>query len=268
MTKQGHFIIEIDIPSFHVSPPELFSMAWVIFATEGQAHRCLCAADRTERETNHAFLYGIFFFRSNHGGWNYAWILSRFLFPDGTVIAVTEEGFYSAPLIIESSSNVQTPNHFIRKSPTPVSRRLIYKVVTDVSPNQPRWTCRKDILRRRQGNHPFYLGSRSVNLIDADQVEKFRKKFGRIGGLEPFMEIPTLKDYNFADEHFNFSFSDEDDRRCRRTSILIYRCALFFGFPIVTFIDTLGAFADLKSEELGQACELPHMALCQDHNRR
>lgn len=26
------------------------------------------------------------------------------------------------------------------------------------------------------------------------------------------------------------------------------------GFPIVTFIDTPGAFADLKSEELGQVC--------------
>ncbi|KAI3499982.1 hypothetical protein L1887_35796 [Cichorium endivia] len=51
-----------------------------------------------------------------------------FLFPDGTVIAVNEEGFCSAPLIIESSSNVQTPNHFIRKSPTPLSRRLIYKI--------------------------------------------------------------------------------------------------------------------------------------------
>lgn len=26
------------------------------------------------------------------------------------------------------------------------------------------------------------------------------------------------------------------------------------GFPIITFIDTPGAFADLKSEELGQVC--------------
>lgn len=26
------------------------------------------------------------------------------------------------------------------------------------------------------------------------------------------------------------------------------------GFPIVTFIDTPGAYADLKSEELGQVC--------------
>ncbi|KAI3503759.1 hypothetical protein L1887_32208 [Cichorium endivia] len=96
------------------------------------------------------------------------------------------------------------------------------KVVTGVSPNQPRWTCRKKDIHPEfyddakvycsgdhvlttggtkkeyvvdvwSGNHPFYLGSRSVNLIDADQVEKFRKKFGRIGGLEQFMEIPTLK---------------------------------------------------------------------------
>ncbi|KAK1281001.1 hypothetical protein QJS04_geneDACA023160 [Acorus gramineus] len=40
------------------------------------------------------------------------------------------------------------------------------------------------------GNHPFYLGSRSANLVDADQVEKFRKKFGQLSGL---MEIPNLK---------------------------------------------------------------------------
>ncbi|KAJ0708894.1 putative ribosomal protein L31 [Helianthus annuus] len=44
-----------------------------------------------------------------------------------------------------------------------------------------------------QINHPFYLGSRSANLIDADQVEKFRKKFGGDGGLDQFMQIPTLK---------------------------------------------------------------------------
>ncbi|GKE66503.1 50S ribosomal protein L31, chloroplastic [Tanacetum coccineum] len=43
------------------------------------------------------------------------------------------------------------------------------------------------------GNHPFYLGSRSANLIDADQVEKFRKKFGGLGGLDQLMQIPTLK---------------------------------------------------------------------------
>ncbi|XP_074272756.1 large ribosomal subunit protein bL31c [Silene latifolia] len=40
------------------------------------------------------------------------------------------------------------------------------------------------------GNHPFYLGNRSAVLVDADQVEKFRKKFGE---LTQIMEIPTLK---------------------------------------------------------------------------
>ncbi|CAA3011151.1 50S ribosomal L31, chloroplastic [Olea europaea subsp. europaea] len=40
------------------------------------------------------------------------------------------------------------------------------------------------------GNHPFYLGSRSQLLVDADQVEKFRKRFG---GLSQIMEIPVLK---------------------------------------------------------------------------
>ncbi|KAK8580887.1 hypothetical protein V6N13_143945 [Hibiscus sabdariffa] len=40
------------------------------------------------------------------------------------------------------------------------------------------------------GNHPFYLGNRSAVLVDADQVEKFRKKFE---GLSEIMEIPVLK---------------------------------------------------------------------------
>ncbi|KAA3490410.1 hypothetical protein ERO13_D05G195400v2 [Gossypium hirsutum] len=40
------------------------------------------------------------------------------------------------------------------------------------------------------GNHPFYLGNRSAVLVDADQVEKFRKKFGQ---LSEIMEIPVLK---------------------------------------------------------------------------
>ncbi|KAJ6730952.1 50S RIBOSOMAL PROTEIN L31 [Salix viminalis] len=46
------------------------------------------------------------------------------------------------------------------------------------------------ILFRLQGNHPFYLGNRSGVLVDADQVEKFRKKYG---GLSEIMEIPVLK---------------------------------------------------------------------------
>ncbi|XP_010536344.1 PREDICTED: 50S ribosomal protein L31, chloroplastic [Tarenaya hassleriana] len=40
------------------------------------------------------------------------------------------------------------------------------------------------------GNHPFYLGSRSALLADADQVEKFRKKYA---GLTQIMQIPVLK---------------------------------------------------------------------------
>ncbi|CAN6446621.1 unnamed protein product [Victoria cruziana] len=40
------------------------------------------------------------------------------------------------------------------------------------------------------GNHPFYLGSRSAILLDADQAEKFKKKYG---SLSKFMEIPVLK---------------------------------------------------------------------------
>ncbi|PON93407.1 Ribosomal protein [Trema orientale] len=40
------------------------------------------------------------------------------------------------------------------------------------------------------GNHPFYLGSRSAQLIDDDQVAKFRKKYS---DLTEIMEIPVLK---------------------------------------------------------------------------
>ncbi|KAA8542969.1 hypothetical protein F0562_021536 [Nyssa sinensis] len=37
-----------------------------------------------------------------------------------------------------------------------------------------------------------------------------------------------------------------------RTTLRMMKYANHHGFPIVTFVDTLGAFADLKSEELGQ----------------
>ncbi|KAI4333001.1 hypothetical protein L6164_017859 [Bauhinia variegata] len=40
------------------------------------------------------------------------------------------------------------------------------------------------------GNHPFYLGNRSGLVVEADQVEKFRKKFGEMSEL---MKIPVLK---------------------------------------------------------------------------
>lgn len=40
------------------------------------------------------------------------------------------------------------------------------------------------------GNHPFYLGNRSALLVDAGQVEKFRKKYGEFSDL---MKIPNLK---------------------------------------------------------------------------
>jgi len=40
------------------------------------------------------------------------------------------------------------------------------------------------------GNHPFYLGNRSGVLVDADQVEKFRKKLGE---LSQIMGVPVLK---------------------------------------------------------------------------
>lgn len=88
-----------------------------------------------------------------------------------------------------------------------------------VGSNQMRWSCRKKDIHPQfhedakvycngeqvmttggtkkeyvvdvwSGNHPFYLGSRSQLLIDADQVEKFRKKYS---GLSDIMEIPVLK---------------------------------------------------------------------------
>ncbi|CAL5418336.1 unnamed protein product [Camellia sinensis] len=40
------------------------------------------------------------------------------------------------------------------------------------------------------GNHPFYFGNRSQLLVDTDQVEKFRKKYGE---LTQITQIPDLK---------------------------------------------------------------------------
>ncbi|CAJ2675619.1 unnamed protein product [Trifolium pratense] len=40
------------------------------------------------------------------------------------------------------------------------------------------------------GNHQFYLGNRSANMVSDDQVEKFRKKYGELAEI---MEIPVLQ---------------------------------------------------------------------------
>ncbi|XAR61735.1 hypothetical protein NMG60_11016238 [Bertholletia excelsa] len=86
-------------------------------------------------------------------------------------------------------------------------------------PSRPQWSCRKKDIHPQfhedakvycngelvmttggtqkeyvvdvwSGNHPFYLGSRSQLLLEDNQVEKFRKKFGE---LSQIMEIPVLK---------------------------------------------------------------------------
>ncbi|KAG8377823.1 hypothetical protein BUALT_Bualt08G0073700 [Buddleja alternifolia] len=110
-------------------------------------------------------------------------------------------------------------NPFLHKHPSPPLPSFTNKVNALVGSNQMRWSCRKKDIHPEfhdnakvycngelvmttggtkkeyvvdvwSGNHPFYLGSRSQNLVDADQVEKFRKKFG---GLSQIMEIPVLK---------------------------------------------------------------------------
>ncbi|KAG0485600.1 hypothetical protein HPP92_009679 [Vanilla planifolia] len=40
------------------------------------------------------------------------------------------------------------------------------------------------------GNHPFYLGNRNAVIMDDNQVEKFRRRYGELADL---MEIPVLK---------------------------------------------------------------------------
>ncbi|GFP98401.1 50S ribosomal protein l31 chloroplastic [Phtheirospermum japonicum] len=110
-------------------------------------------------------------------------------------------------------------NAFLHKNLSPPPLSLNAKVKGVVGGNQMRWSCRKKEIHPEfhgdskvycngelvmttggtkkeyvvdvwSGNHPFYLGSRSQNLIDADQVEKFRKRFS---GLDDIMEIPVLK---------------------------------------------------------------------------
>ncbi|KAK6938850.1 Ribosomal protein L31 [Dillenia turbinata] len=103
------------------------------------------------------------------------------------------------------------------KPPSP--KTIPLKKVSGESRNRPQVTCRKKDIHPKffenakvycngelvmttggtqeeyvvdvwSGNHPFYLGNRSGVLVDADQVEKFRKKFGEISQI---MEIPVLK---------------------------------------------------------------------------
>ncbi|XP_059635643.1 large ribosomal subunit protein bL31c [Cornus florida] len=109
-------------------------------------------------------------------------------------------------------------NTFLQTN-VPPPPTLSLKKVSAVSSNRPQWTCRKKDIHPKfyedskvycngelvlttggtrkeyvvdvwSGNHPFYLGNRSALLLDDDQVEKFRKKYG---GLTQIMEIPVLK---------------------------------------------------------------------------
>ncbi|XP_052188692.1 50S ribosomal protein L31, chloroplastic-like [Diospyros lotus] len=116
------------------------------------------------------------------------------------------------------------PNTFLqRKLPPPPApshlQCLPGKKASSGGASRPKWSCRKKDIHPEfyedakvycngelvmttggtqkeytvdvwSGNHPFYLGGRSHLLVDADQVEKFRKKFGE---LTEIMEIPVLK---------------------------------------------------------------------------
>ncbi|KMT20737.1 hypothetical protein BVRB_1g007100 [Beta vulgaris subsp. vulgaris] len=111
-------------------------------------------------------------------------------------------------------------NQFLAKLPTPTKTLTLPKTSNSSSSTlRPQWSCRKKDIHPEfhddakvycngelvmttggtqkdytidvwSGNHPFYLGNRSAVLVDADQVEKFRKKFGE---LTQIMDIPTLK---------------------------------------------------------------------------
>ncbi|XVE56082.1 hypothetical protein DITRI_Ditri03aG0208600 [Diplodiscus trichospermus] len=112
------------------------------------------------------------------------------------------------------------PNTFLQIKPSLTPSMLTRKAVTATAGSfRPQVTCRKKDIHPEfyedakvycngelvmttggtqkeyvvdvwSGNHPFYLGNRSAVLVDADQVEKFRKKFGQ---LSEIMEIPVLK---------------------------------------------------------------------------
>lgn len=39
------------------------------------------------------------------------------------------------------------------------------------------------------GNHPFYQGNKTTLLLDADRVDKFTQRYGKLGGLS---NVPIL----------------------------------------------------------------------------
>ncbi|KAL6982752.1 60S ribosomal protein L31 [Sarracenia purpurea var. burkii] len=127
----------------------------------------------------------------------------------------------SFSLSVSKEMALTLPNAFLqRKLHSPLHLPpLSTKKSSAIRSNRPEWSCRKKDIHPKfyengkvfcngelvmttggtqeeyvvdvwSGNHPFYLGSRSKGLVDDDQVEKFRKKFGELSQL---MEIPVLK---------------------------------------------------------------------------
>ncbi|XP_047329659.1 50S ribosomal protein L31, chloroplastic [Impatiens glandulifera] len=110
-------------------------------------------------------------------------------------------------------------NTFLQRKLSSPSIPSSKKPIPTISSIRPTWSCRKKDVHPQfyedakvycnneqvmttggtqqeyvvdvwSGNHPFYLGNRSGVLVDADQVEKFKSKFGELSQL---MQIPNLK---------------------------------------------------------------------------
>ncbi|KAK6939488.1 Ribosomal protein L31 [Dillenia turbinata] len=135
-------------------------------------------------------------------------------------------------------------NTFLQIKP-PSSKTIPLKKESGVSRNRPQVTCRKKDINPKffenakvycngelglttggtqeeyvvdvwSGNHPFYLGNQSAVLVDADQVETFRTKFGK---LSQIMEIPVLKGEMYSLLSVK-PFLLKEERRSRRRNLV------------------------------------------------
>src|SRR5210317_2404382 len=157
---------------------------------------------------------------------------------------------------IEKCKSIENESHVdITKTYNLLQKKLV-DAKKDVYGNLSAW---QKVQLSRHPNRPYTLDY--VNNICGDSFLELHgdRNFGddkaMIGGLgkiddQSFMFIGTQKGYNTKTRQYrNFGMSNPEGYR---KALRLMKSADKFGIPIITFVDTPGAFPGLEAEERGQ----------------